>query len=57
MGGQEILNRDISRCGAENLSFVGITAELTDEKLASLFDSENPRSAFVFYRRCTVRKL
>jgi hypothetical protein len=29
----------------KNLSFVGITAELTDEKLASLFDSENPRGS------------
>ena len=29
----------------KNISFVGIIAELTDEKLTSLMDSENPRDA------------
>jgi hypothetical protein len=29
----------------KNISFVGIAAELTDEKLASLMDSENPLDA------------
>jgi hypothetical protein len=29
----------------KNISFVGITAELTDEKLASLMYSENSRGA------------
>jgi hypothetical protein len=42
VGRQEIRNQDTSRDGAENIYFVGITAELSDEKLASLMDSENP---------------
>jgi len=29
----------------KNISFFGITAELTDEKLASHMDSENPPNA------------
>lgn len=45
MGRQEFRNQDTSRYGAEKHSFVGITAELNDEKLASLMDSENPRNA------------